>query len=134
MPEFASLDEYGKLLESKQTLQEHKFTSDLPGIGAFIAKLRDLWNSVATKWYVRPLIHQQNQFNAVAVESLREFSRVTLDRIDEVDQRLIVLDQEHTALRHDVAELTAQIARLNRLLAETQVKDSTQVDTSHRKA
>jgi hypothetical protein len=59
------------MLDDNQTLKEHVFSSDLPILGRVIASLRKAWNSVATKWYVRPLLHQQTLFNAQLVSYLR---------------------------------------------------------------
>lgn len=44
-------------------IQERPFASKVPIVGALIVRFRELWNSVATKWYVRPLIEQQNEIN-----------------------------------------------------------------------
>jgi GT2 family glycosyltransferase len=54
-------------LRTKQLLQEQPFASHVPFFGPLIARLREAWNSVSTKWYVRPLLQQQNEFNELAV-------------------------------------------------------------------
>jgi hypothetical protein len=33
---------------------------------------RTLWNWMSTKWYVNPLIQQQNEFNMTMTQTLRE--------------------------------------------------------------
>jgi GT2 family glycosyltransferase len=53
-----------------QTLQEQPFASRVPVFGRAIVAFRNLWNSVATKWYVRPMAHQQSVFNAQLVSYL----------------------------------------------------------------
>jgi hypothetical protein len=53
-----------ELLRENQVLREHTFSSQVPVFGPLIATVRTLWNSVATKWYVRPVFHQQSVFNA----------------------------------------------------------------------
>jgi GT2 family glycosyltransferase len=58
-------------LEAAQTIQERPFTSNVPVLGRLIVAIRSLWNSVSTKWYVRPLIQQQIVFNAQVVGYLR---------------------------------------------------------------
>jgi hypothetical protein len=40
-------------------LHEHEFRSALP----LVAALRRLWNNVATRWYVLPMLHQQTRAN-----------------------------------------------------------------------
>jgi len=39
-------------------------------VGPLIARLRAAWNSVSTKWYVRSLLQQQNEFNELTVNQL----------------------------------------------------------------
>jgi septal ring factor EnvC (AmiA/AmiB activator) len=108
-------------LEVKQTIREQPFRSDKPIIGRFIAWFRAAWNSVSTRWYVLPLLQQQNEFNALVVSHLRE----TESQLDEIDRRLIDLDRDHTSLTRDVAELTYQLIHTNRLLTaiEAQLQD-----------
>jgi hypothetical protein len=50
-------------LQSAATLQEYRFRSQIPLVGPLIARFRELWNGVSTRWYVRPLIQQQSEFN-----------------------------------------------------------------------
>ena len=57
-------------IRARAILHEHRFSSSAPVIGPLIAWLRERWNSIATKWYVRPLIQQQNEFNLLVVERL----------------------------------------------------------------
>jgi hypothetical protein len=57
-------------LRLKQRLQEQPFVSHAPVVGPLIARLRAAWNSVSTKWYVRSLLQQQNEFNELAVNQL----------------------------------------------------------------
>lgn len=90
----------------KAEIQEHRFRSSTRIIGPLIVAFRTLWNSVATKWYVRPLIQQQNQFN-----------RLLVQRLHDLDSRLIEQDREQTAQSHDLAEIAAQLRQTNRLLA-----------------
>lgn len=50
-------------LRSTATLREHRFRSRVPLVGPLIAWFRELWNGMSTRWYVRPLIQQQSEFN-----------------------------------------------------------------------
>jgi len=94
-------------LEERAEVQERPFESETALIGPLIARFREMWNSVATKWYVRPLLQQQNDFNRLVVERLRDH-----------DSRLIEQDREQAARSHDMGELSAQLARANRRLAD----------------
>lgn len=91
--------------QDRAEIKEQPFHSDAPLIGSIIARFRDLWNSVAAKWYVRPLLQQQNHFNRLVVQRLRD-----------QELRLIEQDREQTAMTHDLAQLTAQLTQANRLL------------------
>jgi uncharacterized coiled-coil protein SlyX len=92
-------------LSNKAEIKEQPFRSPTRFVGPMIARLRSLWNSVSTKWYVRPLLQQQNEFNRLLVERLQDH-----------DARLIEQDREQTALAHNLAEATAQLQQTNRLL------------------
>ena len=98
-------------LEKRAEVQERPFRSETAVVGPLIARFRALWNSVATKWYVRPLLQQQNDFNRLVVE-----------RLHDQDSRLIEQDREQTALGHDVAALSAQLVQANRRLADLEAE------------
>ena len=106
-------------LEARRTIHEPPFRSDKPIIGPLIAWFRAAWNSVSTRWYVLPMLRQQNEFNVLLVSCLHKME----ERLGETDERLIDLDQDQTSLTRNVAELTYQLVRMNRLLAaiETQL-------------
>lgn len=61
-------------LEGEMALQEQPFVSRAPLIGPAIVWFRSLWNWMSTKWYVLPLVAQQNAFNAATVQTLREIA------------------------------------------------------------
>lgn len=78
-------------LQAKSALEETAFRSHLPVIGPLIAWVRAAWNSVSTKWYVRPLIAQQSEFNALVAGQLRsiaEHINSQETRLSELDRRL----------------------------------------------
>lgn len=96
-------------LREKGQLTERPFTSTVPIVGPMIVRFRSLWNSMATKWYARPLIEQQNEFNALLVQRLGDLEGLVLPQI-------IEQDREQTRLVRETAELGLQITQLNRLL------------------
>lgn len=78
-------------LQAKGALQEPVFRSRLPLIGPLIARFRATWNSVSTKWYVRPLIAQQSEFNALVVgqiKSIAEQLNSQQTRLAEIERRV----------------------------------------------
>lgn len=114
-------------LRAQQELQEHRFHSRVPILGPLIVALRSLWNSVATKWYVRPLLVQQSIFNRLLVDRLVGQARAAeaqTNRLNEIEARLLALQglvqglqaqaTQAAALSESldqrVQELTAQIA------------------------
>lgn len=93
------------LLWEKAEVVERPFRSETPLIGGLIARFRAAWNSVATKWYVRPLLQQQNSFN-----------RLAATRLHDQDARVIDQDRSQTIMRREIAQLTAQLTQMNRRL------------------
>ena len=47
----------------KAAIKERPFTSGVPVLGGLIVRARTAWNWMSTKWWVRPLVEQQNDFN-----------------------------------------------------------------------
>jgi GT2 family glycosyltransferase len=92
-------------------VQERPFTSKIPVIGPAIARFRELWNSVATKWYVRPLIEQQNEINRQLVleigrvreelEAIRGRLEATRGELEAAQEIIVSLDRE-TVDRHRI--------------------------------
>jgi hypothetical protein len=91
--------------QAKSQIKEPAFTSQVPLLGGLIAWFRDTWNSVSTKWYVRPIVQQQNEYNRLIAEWIRDY-----------DTRLIEQDRMQVQLTHDTAELTAMMIQMNHLL------------------
>ena len=92
-------------LAGKSQVMEVPFHSDLPIAGGLISRFREAWNNVAAKWYVRPMLAQQNEFNRLVVRYLQD-----------LDARLIAQDREQTAAVHDMAEISVRITQMNHLL------------------
>lgn len=90
---------------NQSQIQERPFTSSTPIVGPLIAYFRAAWNSVATKWYVRALLLQQNAFNKLVATQLQEH-----------DTRLVSQDETQTHLTHQMAEMTVQLTQMNRRL------------------
>lgn len=114
--------EEAEWLLKKSQVRERPFTSNTPAIGPLLVRFRELWNSVAAKWYVRPLLQQQNSFNQLVVSQLNEH-----------DQWFILQDREQTDLANDLAQMSTHLGQINRrlqqleeqlALLETQQSDS----------
>lgn len=114
-------------LEAKQTVREQPFRSDKPIIGPLIAWFRTVWNSISTRWYVLPLLQQQNAFNALVAASLRDMNEC----LEEMDRRVIDLDRDQTVLTRNVAELSYRLIHLDRLLTAIEAQLQGQSTDSH---
>ncbi len=89
-------------------IKEKPFTSDKPVVGPLIVRLRELWNWMSTKWYVRALLEQQNRFNYRILQRLTELETHVLD---------FDADRENTALTRDVAELRTRLTAFEQRLS-----------------
>lgn len=108
-------------LQTTSTLQETIFRSHLPVIGPLIAWFRSAWNSVSTKWYVRPLIAQQSEFNVLVVNQLRGMA----EQLHGQEARLVEVDRRIWEIDRRLAEGAAQSAQFaDRIgLQETRIHD-----------
>jgi len=59
-------------LEAAWTLQEQPFVSHVPFFAPLIVAVRNFWNWMSTKWYVRPILQEQMTFNVLAVRAIAE--------------------------------------------------------------
>lgn len=92
-------------LRRRARLQEYQFTSAVPLIGPLIAWFRHAWNSVATKWYVRPLMAQQTAMNLALVDQLEKLQGVAAVTATEMETWFVDEDREQTCLTRHIAEL-----------------------------
>lgn len=92
-------------LRKRATLREYVFTSDTPVIGGLVARLREAWNSVATRPQVRPLMEQQSAFNRALADWLER-----PPGLPELDTRLAEQDRHVTRLFNAVGTVEAQAA------------------------
>lgn len=99
-------------LQTAAVVQERPFFSTTPFIGPLIARFRTAWNNIATRWYVLPLVAQQNQYNLLLANHIH----VLHEQIAHLNGRLLPTDHAYTQLTHDLAEMTAQLTQTNRLL------------------
>ncbi len=94
-------------LLTKAVITEQPFHSEVPLLGPLIARLRGLWNSVSTKWYVRPLLQQQNDFNLAVARRLEFMEEYLYEQSSAQDRDL-------TSLRRETAELQVALSSLQR--------------------
>jgi len=98
-------------------IAEQPFRSKVPFLGPLIVWVRTAWNNMAARWYVRPLIDQQNRFNRLLVERLREYETYTYDLSSEQDHELTLLRHDVAVVQTHLRGLRQQLAALDRQLA-----------------
>ena len=90
-------------IEKKRwVLQEQPFTSSVPVIGVLIVAFRNMWNSVAAKWYVRSIAQQQSEYNLLQAQL-----------IDHLNGHLADGVRENSEFSHDIAEVATLLYSLN---------------------
>ncbi|HEY3079113.1 MAG TPA: glycosyltransferase family 2 protein [Chloroflexota bacterium] len=95
-------------LRSLARVEPRPFRSDVPGVGGAIAAARTAWNWVSTRWYLAPILEQQNRLNAELVEALERLDArlARLEQGEEVQASwLVEIDRDLLALARRVAEL-----------------------------
>lgn len=80
-------------MQALWAIQPRPFSSRLPVVGPLVARLRTLWNEVATRWYLQPILQQQVDFNASVVRMAQY-----------LEPLLRVLEGETRALRLEARE------------------------------
>jgi hypothetical protein len=94
-------------LQSLAYVRAQPFASETPVIGRLIVLVRELWCNVATRWYIHPILRQQNDFNQALVDLFREMYETqndTRQRLEQVEQRLVSMDRDMTLLARKMAE------------------------------
>lgn len=103
-------------LDARREIVEKPFVSPSPVVGRAIVGVRRFWNWMSTKWYVRSMVQQQNEFNASLVELLRHLER------DVQAVEASIVERARRGLQHE-EDCTRLEARLQRLEAQmTDVK------------
>jgi len=108
-------------LETLWEIRETPFTSRVPILGRWIVAFRNLWNSVATQWYVRPLLAQQVQFNGAVVRALLQLHAQHRDlhaHYWDGDALLALLAERCGMMATHVAELEARLAQAEEQLGD----------------
>ncbi len=100
-----TLDQLLAALESRQHVSERPFSSRTPIIGRIIAWFRTQWNNVATRWYVLPIMQQQNAINELWLMAFKEQTQISRERLE-------MLKRDQVTLIEQMAELSYRLIRL----------------------
>ena len=110
--------DFSRQLEAKWQVAERPFTSRTPIFGPLIVRLRQMCNDIATTWYVRAIVQQQNEYNHSLLEAIRRLETVD----DTLDGRLTTADHDQAELARQLAELTSAVNQINQRLPALEVK------------
>ena len=94
-------------LRRRATLAEYDFLRGATGAAAVAARLRAAWNSMATKWQVRPLAERQTIFNHALADWLEQHRGTGSSRTADV----IELDRAAARLNRDTGEVAVHVVR-----------------------
>ena len=115
-------------VEAKQVVQARPFRSAMPVIGPLVARLREAWNDVSTKWYVRSVVQQQNEFNRLLVEQLREqreWQELKSARLLEQGDGLSELERQVSEMKEKVDSVTRKLQSLSAKLEKQEPRGET---------
>jgi hypothetical protein len=103
-------------LETRHTLIEVPFSSRIPLIGGLVAWMRTQWNNVAARWYVLPLVQQQNEINALWLAIFKKQADKHQQELSTLEQDQVEVIQQMAKLDYHMQQLDLRIARLETAL------------------
>ncbi|MBX6773536.1 MAG: hypothetical protein IRY83_17595, partial [Chloroflexi bacterium] len=101
-------------LQTGSQIREPSFRSAVPMLGPLIVRIRRLWNWMSTRWYVRPIIDQQNAFNALIVEALQA---VELS-LQAVEASAAAAEEQGIRQGADLARIAERLAQIEEQTAQ----------------
>lgn len=110
-------------LSAAAVLEERPFASTTPLIGPLIARFRSAWNDVASRWYLRHLMEQQNAFNRLAVEMIANYEAETREI-----QELVELLEEQVVIS---SEMSVRLQELEALVKEMEQEAAARAQQSN---
>ena len=91
-------------------IEPQPFHSGIPVLGPLIAWFRSAWNQVATKWFVLPLVEQQNAYNQVLLQALEQ-------AVQDRDRLVATLIEYNRESGRELGELAEEVRQLRARLA-----------------
>ena len=116
------MDQLLAQLKQRKVVVEIPFRSRVPLIGSVVAWLRTRWNRVSTQWYVRPLLQQQNEINALWLQIFEQHVHASRDHVEQLE-----LDQMEIVKQ--AAEIIHRLERIERSLSASARFDPTDIAT-----
>lgn len=114
------IDERITELQARARIQERPFVSHVPVVGHLIAFIRRTWNNVATRWFVLPMVHQQNAFNQAVVQTFRELVHTQDQLSARLDETNTWLGETNTWLGEIRDHLDTRIDEANQYMEQVE--------------
>jgi len=95
-------------LNVRWAVHEVPFVSRTPVLGPLVVAVRNFWNWMSTKWYVRAILQQQVGFNALVVRAFSESAVAHQALAAETRQLQVICQQQQeeiTLLKEEVQHL-----------------------------
>lgn len=92
-------------LSTRWVVCEVPFTSRVPVLGPLIVAARNLWNWMSTKWYIRPILQQLIEFNALVVRAFNEMDAERRTLIEEMRLLKSVSERQQKEIEWLVKEI-----------------------------
>jgi GT2 family glycosyltransferase len=116
-------------------VREKPFASSKPLVGRLIARVREQITNLSTRWYVRPILQQQVDYNASVARALREMSRQLAELEARVGVQALLSTEllsergtDSTSVDELSEEITALRARLEQLEMELATRRALEQD------
>ncbi|MGB9724005.1 MAG: class I SAM-dependent methyltransferase [Chloroflexia bacterium] len=102
----ARLQEISSLLNARRTVRPGSLRSHLPIVGPLVTGVRRLWNAMAGKWYVDPLVDDLNRFGEAVARSFDGISELLVQLAWEIEQHRTRLEEHESGKPADQAVAT----------------------------
>lgn len=89
-------------------VEEKPFRSRLP----FVASLRDRFNSISTRWYVKPILAQQVEYNAAVARAIEDLGKLAAANQPVHDLEIATLSERMLSLEQRLERIETLLEKL----------------------
>ncbi|NWJ44953.1 MAG: glycosyltransferase family 2 protein [Chloroflexi bacterium] len=89
-------------------VEEKSFSSRLP----FVAKFRERFNNISTRWYVKPILQQQVDYNATVARAIEDLGQVVLAHETTQNIALAAIAERFTGVEERLNRIEEMLAKL----------------------
>lgn len=104
----ARLSGHMREVKERWLVEEKPFRSKLP----LVATLRERFNSISTRWYVKPILAQQVEFNGAVSRSIEDLGKLTLGNVAAEQLQTATLSARLLALESRLERIEALLEKL----------------------